>query len=159
MRIPLIWIFSPRSVRKRISECVRFLSSKGRGEREDGRSVRKRNDAPDAPFDSISCSPPSLWRVCSGSSPSSCEARDVSSFEAIVDDMSGQACGKITERQRRKETKLGKLKSTFCRISVKPELSIITSSSSLSSGTVHFFPCVCPVASPSAIEKGRQVAL
>lgn len=35
---------SPQSVRKQIWECVRFLSSKGRGEREDGLSVRKRDD-------------------------------------------------------------------------------------------------------------------
>ena len=80
--------------------------------------------APDVPFDSISCSPPTHWRVCSGRSPSSCEARDVSSFKAVVDDMSGQACGKARERQRRKERKLGRLQSTFCRTSLKPGVNI-----------------------------------
>ena len=123
-------IFTSECEEMDLGVCVLPIFKGKRREREDGLSVRKRNDAPDAPFDSISCSPPSLWRVCSGSSPSSCEARDVSSFEAVVDDMSGQAWGKTTERQERKEAKLGKLQSTFCRTSVKPEVSIATSSSS-----------------------------
>lgn len=84
-------IFTSECEEMDLGVCALPIFKGKRREREDGLSVRKRNDAPDAPFDSISCSPPSLWRVCSGSSPSSCEARDVSSFEAVVDDMSGQA--------------------------------------------------------------------
>lgn len=104
------------------------------------------------PLTPISCSRPTLWRLFSGRSPSSCEARDFSSYKAVVCDMSRQACSKTTEKQGIKETKLGKLKNAFCRTSLKLEvnISIYPPPSSISQ---FIFDCVLLAVVPSATEK------
>lgn len=105
------------------------------------------------PLTPISCSRPTLWRLFSGRSPSSCEARDFSSYKAVVCDMSGQACSKTTEKQGIKEIKLSKLKNAVCRTSLELEVNISTHPPPAISQFI--FHCIRLVAVPSATEKGK----
>lgn len=78
------------------------------------------------PLAPISCSLLNLSRLFSGRSLSSCEARDFSSYKAVVCDTSRQACSKTTEKQGIKDVKLGKLKNAFCRTSLRLEVNVST---------------------------------
>lgn len=110
------------------------------------------------PLTPISCSKQTLWRLFSGRSPSSCEARDFSSYKAVVCDMPGQACSKTTEKQGIKEIKLSKLKNAVCRTSLKLEVNISTHPPP-SAISQFIFHCIRLVAVPSAAGKGKQVVL
>lgn len=106
------------------------------------------------PLTPISCSWPTLWRLFSGRSPSSCEARDFSSYKAAVCDMSGQACSKTTEKQGIKEIKLSKLKNVVCRTSLELEVNISTHPPP-SAISQFIFHCI----RLAATEKGKQIVL
>ena len=153
MGILLIWIFSPQSVRKWSLECAFPIIKEKRRERRRSKCQREELLLQMCPLTPISCSQPTLWGLCSGRSPSSCEARDFSSYKAVVRDMSRQARSKTPEKQGMKERKLGKLKNAFCTTSLKLEVNISTypPPSSMAQFT---FPCILLVAGPSAYREG-----
>lgn len=138
MGILLIWIFSPQSVRKWSLECALPIIKEKRREGRRSNCQQEELLLQMCPLTPISCSQPTLWGLCSGRSPSSCEARDFSSYKAVVCDMSRQVRSKTTEKQGMKEIKLGKLKNAFCRNSLKPWGKHLHLPSSLFNGTVYF---------------------
>lgn len=68
--------------------------------------------------------------------------------------MSGQACGKTTEKQGIKEIKLSKLKIVVCRTSLELEVNISTHPPP-SAISQFIFHCIRLVAT----EKGKQIVL
>lgn len=133
-------------------ECVHFLSSKKRGGgRRQSECEQKELLLQMCPLTPISYSLPTLWGVFSGRSPCSCEARDFSSYKGVMCNMPRQACSKTTENQGIKEIKLGILKNTFCRTSLKLRVNISTYSISR-----FIFHCVPLMAVSSTTKKGKQ---
>lgn len=96
---------------------MHFLSSEKRRERRQSKCEEEESLLQMRPLTPISCSLPTLWRLFSGSSPPSCEARDFSGYKTVVCDMFRQACSKTTEKQGIKEIKLDKLKKRLLKIS------------------------------------------